>query len=1388
MKIIYPRFIPALILIFYAGIFIGNAEAQSGTIDWSLLANVTTEQTVSIGNGATAKVYYSSTSNGYTAPEGLCNSCTGGGFRANNGGIGVPVTNADLFNVNCNGGFLTNGQAGTKQGLALVQDYTSLQSSVNGNYLVIEFSVPVCNLEFDIVDLTSPAVSSNYPPVGLETYNDKVTITAMDASGGNVVPSIIKIGEGYSSGFDVLACGSMDMRVDGAPMPSNPTNSSRSISGGTAYVTGGSYNSAAGHSTCLTGGIFNYMDVNVSFSGCVKKIVIQYHNEANGLLHASGSYFFGCKSVIGSANQQPQAILFEDFDYQNLGNGSISGTVLQDTDLDGTIVNQGDGETAISGVSIKLYNDTNGDGVLSAAELTAGPALIDSDNDGMNDDLATTLTDPSGNYNFNGVPSGNYIVIETDPEGFLSVFDGDVTADTGPTVDVANTAQNNNAIPVTVNSGEADSGNHFVDRRPALEIRKIVLPASFTSSFLFSASGSVSGVIPIPSNPIANGGSSGIVPIVPGETITILETDVNTNGNFADITVIYEVKTKDGTVIANGSTENGMVTLANNNKDVTFNFMAASEDLIITVTNALNPNLILVKETVPAGANQNFSFTTTRTGTSGAPGSFILNPSATNSIEFSFSSQQQGAYTFSEVVPAGYMLDTIKCLNTNGNLDAVYNPLTNSVTLNVTGNGSNADNGICTFVNVKLGSISGQVKTESGNGIGGVEMVLYDENGDSVTTVLTISTPSDLNGDGFAEPVGSYYFANLPPGDYTIVEIQPTEYLDYSELDGGTDGDAADNGITNSIPAVVLPGEEDAGNDFTETGTGNISGFVKIDTNGDGNGDIGYFDVSGANIALYVDSDSDGVLSAAEWSAGPYAVTGSDFNGAYSFTDVPVGDYILIETDPAGHVSLYDADESIGGDDIFNIDINDNLLPVGIGVGETDTENNFVDVQTAQISGSVAFDDNGNDVFDGLVTDTGIPSVTITLYKDLNMDGILQQAEIDAGPASIDLNMDGIASEAAVAITDENGNYNFAGVPPGSYLIAEGQPAGYVSVNDNYNMLVSDITPETNTNPMDDVIPSVVGPGEFDFGNVFLEELGGSISGYVYNDTQDNNAVDKSTGLGGTIIQLLDSNAMPVLDGNGQPITATTDADGFYIFPSVAPGSYLLQFNTASTMLGLIYDNDDDTADADDNEENDGSTANGLIPVVIVVGENDIQNDFVVSEFTLPVEWLSFTASWNESNDALLKWETIAELSNKGFHVTHSTDGRTFAEVGFIEGKSADRTNAIYEFVHKDAKDVNYYQLIQEDYDGRKGPSEIVKLFRSGKFQVDFYPNPATEMVNINTDVDDFVVYLRNMDGKLIGQFKNAKQVAVGPLVPGVYLLEVRSGGQAIMTKKFVKQ
>ncbi|MDB9444753.1 CARDB domain-containing protein [Anabaena sp. CS-542/02] len=182
---------------------------------------------------------------------------------------------------------------------------------------------------------------------------------------------------------------------------------------------------------------------------------------------------------------------------------------------------------------------------------------------------------------------------------------------------------------------------------------------------------------------------------------------------------------------------------------------------------------------------------------------------------------------------------------------------------------------------------------------------------------------------------------------------------------------------------------------------------------------------------VWVDSNADGIQNPQEPGLGDVTVnlynsatelvssTTTSPEGFYSFTDTPTGDYFLEFIAPAtyqfstpnqGNDDSLDSDASVinGKTDIFTLNAGDYLNWDG-GL-----------YQFAGITGQKWHDLNRNGIKDP--GEIGLPGWTI--YLDANTNG-----QLDDGEISI--------------VTDENGNYSFNNLRPGTYTISEVMQEGW---------------------------------------------------------------------------------------------------------------------------------------------------------------------------------------------------------------------------------------------------------------------------------------------------------------------------------------------------------
>ncbi|MEP6675978.1 MAG: ELWxxDGT repeat protein [Ferruginibacter sp.] len=179
---------------------------------------------------------------------------------------------------------------------------------------------------------------------------------------------------------------------------------------------------------------------------------------------------------------------------------------------------------------------------------------------------------------------------------------------------------------------------------------------------------------------------------------------------------------------------------------------------------------------------------------------------------------------------------------------------------------------------------------------------------------------------------------------------------------------------------------------------------------------------------------------------------------------------------------------------------------------------------------------------------------------------------------------------------------------------------------------------------------------------------------------------------------------------------------------------------------------------------------------------------------TLPVSGLEFNVS-KKDNSALLNWKTYTEFNNKGFEIQRSNDGRNFTDsLGFVNAKAFADNGASYTFT--DAAPLsgrNYYRLKQKDFDGHFTYSPVRWIDFGKDIYVKVYPNPATDIVNINSSYafKNAILSIRSSSGQLIRQQtingSGTISIPVKNLSAGIYFIEINEG-TSVTKLDFTKQ
>ena len=457
-----------------------------------------------------------------------------------------------------------------------------------------------------------------------------------------------------------------------------------------------------------------------------------------------------------------------------------------------------------------------------------------------------------------------------------------------------------------------------------------------------------------------------------------------------------------------------------------------------------------------------------------------------------------------------------------------------------------AENPIGTPINIPVLSVNGAVDNNFGEKLASLAGLVFEDfsattannnNGvrdageNPIPNVTLTLTGSDINGAPVnrtttTTSTGTYVFADLLEGDYTITQTQPADYEDGKHTAGNATTPGS-NAVANVISGIGVDAGQDATSYlFGELKKTTISGTVYLDRDDDGSQNNGEPGIPGVTITLEQET-SPGV-----WT--PVVTTTpivTDANGGYEYTEGVIGkNYRITETQPTG---LADGQENTS-----------NIITITNLSVDGSQGNNFGE-KAAVVSGVVYLDSNNNGVRDA--GEPALAGVQVTLSAAAASTNALGQAL------------------TTVATTDANGAYSFGDLLADTYTVTEQTAQPIYSGNETSNGITSAGTIDgaaVGTATAVTVVPSVISgivlpAGKASIDNNFGEILEASISGSVYVDRNANGSFD--AGDAGTINSQanggLEGVWVVLYDANDNELTRVqTDAQGGYSFGNLLVG------------------------------------------------------------------------------------------------------------------------------------------------------------------------------------------------------------------------------------------
>ncbi len=184
------------------------------------------------------------------------------------------------------------------------------------------------------------------------------------------------------------------------------------------------------------------------------------------------------------------------------------------------------------------------------------------------------------------------------------------------------------------------------------------------------------------------------------------------------------------------------------------------------------------------------------------------------------------------------------------------------------------------------------------------------------------------------------------------------------------------------------------------------------------------------------------------------------------------------------------------------------------------------------------------------------------------------------------------------------------------------------------------------------------------------------------------------------------------------------------------------------------------------------------------------------SSTPLPVE-LSYFEVEKQGKTAVLTWETASEENNMGFHIQRSSNGFEFETIGWVDGAGSTLDIQEYRFVDEEPMmGINYYRLIQEDWDGTTSPSDVRKVVFEGETSANLFPNPIKGGLDMTLqldiqDNDDVEIAIVDTNGRFMSHVQtnvekgmNYLRIPTDRLISGFYFLRI-SNEKEIQNIKF---
>ena len=181
----------------------------------------------------------------------------------------------------------------------------------------------------------------------------------------------------------------------------------------------------------------------------------------------------------------------------------------------------------------------------------------------------------------------------------------------------------------------------------------------------------------------------------------------------------------------------------------------------------------------------------------------------------------------------------------------------------------------------------------------------------------------------------------------------------------------------------------------------------------------------------------------------------------------------------------------------------------------------------------------------------------------------------------------------------------------------------------------------------------------------------------------------------------------------------------------------------------------------------------------------------------LPLVWGAFGTQCL-SGQVRINWQTIQEQNTASFTIRRSTDGSNWTSIASIPAAGSSNSTLSYTYTDLPSAGAGYYQLIEQDADGRQTVSPVLTSQCGIMTVLKAYPNPVVNNCQVSVlSADRATITLQLLDAKGALLKQQARTLVAGnnqinlsmqEYTPGVYSLVVTWNDGKTKTLRLEKQ